>query len=140
MTARGPYPRRCVNSDLKDAIAIFNHGDYFDAAERFEHAAAIAEPELKELVGALNRIAAALHLRFHRGGRQSSINLLSQAMLTLDDFRPSRAGIDVDRLFAELEAYAEELRATPRGESSGVKYRARLFVERRRAPKIRVVA
>ncbi len=125
-----------MHSDLKDAIDHFNRGRYFDAAERFERAATIVEPELKELVGALNRLAAALHLRFNRGGRQSSINLLSQAMLTLEDFRPSRGGIDVERLSIEISAYTDELRATPRNELSGARYRLRLFTERRRAPKI----
>jgi len=125
-----------VHSELKDAIGDFNRGRYFDAAERFERAATIVEPELKELIGALNRIAAALHLRFNRGGRQSSINLLSQAMLTLEDFRPSHGGLDIERLSAELSAYTEELRASPRNELSGARYRLRLFTERRRAPKI----
>ncbi len=125
-----------MHSDLKDAIDHFNRGRYFDAAERFERAATIVEPELKELVDALNRLAAALHLRFNRGGRQSSINLLSQAMLTLEDFRPSRGGIDVERLSIEISAYTDELRATPRNELSGARYRLRLFTERRRAPKI----
>ena len=125
-----------MHSKLKDAIEDFNRGRYFDAAERFERSAAGIEPELKELVGALNRVAAALHLRFNRGGRQSSINLLSQAMLTLDDFKPARAGIDIERLLTEISAYTEELRLSPRNESSGARYRLRLFTERRRAPRI----
>jgi hypothetical protein len=91
---------------------------------------------LKDLASALNRIAAALHLRLERGGRQSSINLLSQAMLALDDMKPTRRGIDVERLCAELAAYTEEVRATPRSERDGLKHRARIFLERRRAPKI----
>lgn len=126
-----------MNDELGDAIALFNRGRYFDAAERFERALAPADPELKELVTALNRVAAAMHLRFHRGGRQSAINLLSQAMLALEDFKPARAGIDVERLCLELSAFTEGLRAAPRNQQSGVRYRARLFFERRRAPKIR---
>ena len=125
-----------MDSELKDAIEDFNRGRYFEAAERFERSAASIEPELKELVVALNRVAAALHLRFNRGGRQSSINLLSQAMLTLDDFKPARAGIDIERLSTEISAYTEELRASPRNELSGARYRLRLFTERRRAPRI----
>jgi hypothetical protein len=121
---------------LDEAIATFNRGDYFAAAEMFELAAYAADNELKALITALNRIAAALHLRFERGGRQSSINLLSQAMLSLDDMKPSRVGIDVERLCAELAAYTEEIRSSPRTERDGLKHRARIFLERRRAPKI----
>lgn len=123
---------------IDDAIEAFNRGEYFEAAEIFELAARSADSDndLKDLAGALNRIAAALHLRFERGGRQSSINLLSQAMLALDDMKPVRRGIDVERLCAELAAYTEEVRAAPRSERDGLKHRARIFLERRRAPKI----
>lgn len=121
---------------LDDAIVKFNRGDYFDAAEMFEVIGREAAPEMKNMVDAFNRIAAALHLRFERGGRQASINLLSQAMLALDDLRPDHAGIDVERLWTELQAYADEVRATPRDEHTGLKHRTRLFLEKRRAPKI----
>jgi len=123
---------------IDEAIEAFNRGEYFAAAEKFELATRSAENDrdLKDLATALNRIAAALHLRFERGGRQSSINLLSQAMLALDDMKPTRRGIDVERLSAELAAYTEEVRATPRSERDGLKHRARIFLERRRAPKI----
>jgi predicted metal-dependent hydrolase len=121
---------------IDEAIEAFNRGEYFEAAEMFELVTRSADNDLKDLASALNRIAAALHLRFERGGRQSSINLLSQAMLALDDMKPVRAGIDVERLCAELAAYTEEIRATPRSERDGLKHRARIFLERRRAPKI----
>ena len=124
------------SATLDEAIEAFNRGDYFKAAERFELAGQSADADLKDLIGALNRIAAALHLRFERGGRQSSINLMSQAMLALDDMKPGRAGIDLERLCAELTAYIEEMRTTPRDERDGLKHRARIFLERRRAPKI----
>jgi predicted metal-dependent hydrolase len=121
---------------LDDAIEVFNRGGYFDAAEMFEQAALAADEELKTLARALGQIAAALHMRFERGARQSSINLLSQAMSALDDLQPARGGIDVERLFAEISAYTEEVRAAPRGEAAGLKHSARIFLERRRAPKI----
>ncbi|HEY6418336.1 MAG TPA: hypothetical protein VIX59_04965 [Candidatus Binataceae bacterium] len=124
------------SAPLDAAIAAFNRGAYFDAAERFESAFAAADPELKDLVGALNRIAAALHMRLERGGRQSAINLLSQALLAIDEMRPARGGIDLERLYAEISAFTDEIRATPRDERDGMKYRARIFLERRRAPKI----
>ncbi len=125
-------------ASIEDAIAAFNRGAYFEAAEMFEAAARAAgkEDESKGLIVALNQIAAAFHLRFERGGRQASINLMSQAMIALDDMKPARGGIDVERLCVELAAYTEEVRATPRDERDGLKHRARIFLERRRAPKI----
>ena len=125
------------SAPLHDAIAAFNRGAYFDAAEKFEYAmAAATDAELKDLAGALNRVAAAIHLRLERGGRQAAINLLSQAMLAIDEMRPARLGIDLERLYAEISAFTDEIRATPRDERDGIKYRARIFLERRRAPKI----
>ena len=125
-------------ASIEDAIAAFNRGAYFEAAEMFEAAARAAgkDDESRGLIVALNQIAAAFHLRFERGGRQASINLMSQAMIALDDMKPARSGIDVERLCVELAAYTEEVRATPRDERDGLKHRARIFLERRRAPKI----
>jgi predicted metal-dependent hydrolase len=125
---------------LKMAIDAFNRGDYFAAGEQFETAAREAEEPLKDVIGALHRIAAGLHLRFARGGRQSTINLLSQAMMTLDELRPSQAGIDLERLYNETAAFTDDLRASPKEFDAGaLKYKARLFLERRRAPRIIVV-
>ena len=121
---------------LDDAIAAFNRGAYFDAAEMFERIGAACDDDVKALIGALNRVAAALHMRFERGTRQGSINLLSQALLALDDLKPARGGIDVERLYAEVYALTEEIRATPGNEAEGVRHRARIFLERRRAPRI----
>lgn len=126
-----------ANPDLERAIAAFNRGEYFDAAEMFENSLrAIDDAELKAVANALNQISAALHLRFERGGRQASINLMSQAMLALDDMKPVRAGIDIERLYDEVSALVAEIRTAPRDERDGLKHRARIFLERRRAPRI----
>jgi predicted metal-dependent hydrolase len=125
---------------FKQAIATFNRGDYFAASEQFEAAGHAAAEPLKEVIGALHRIAAGLHLRFSRGGRQATINLLSQAMMSLDELRPSHAGIDLERLYNELTAYTDEIRASPSEHDAGaLRHKARLFIERRRAPKIILV-
>jgi hypothetical protein len=126
-----------IPQELKEAIGSFNRGDYFAASEQFETVGNAAQEPLKDLVGALHRIAAGLHLRFARGGRQSTINLLSQAMMALDEMRPARAGIDLERLYNELSAFTDDVRASPREHEAGpLKHRARLFLERRRAPRI----
>ncbi len=125
---------------LKEAIATFNRGDYFAASEQFENAGRDAGESLRDVVGALHRIAAGLHLRFARGGRQAAINLLSHAMMSLEELRPVHAGIDVERLYNEVSALTDEIRASPSQYQAGaLRHRTRLFVERRRAPKINLV-
>lgn len=126
-----------MNSHLDAAIEEFNRGEYFAAAELFENAAAQSDATGKGFIVALTRIATGLHLRFERGGRQAAINLFSQAMVTLEEFKPRRDGVDIEALMTEIHAYTEELRATPKDEGEGMKHRARLFLERRRAPKIK---
>jgi hypothetical protein len=123
-------------AQIEAAIETFNRGDFFAAAELFERACDEAGDDLKVLAGALSRIAAAMHLRFERGGRQSSINLMSQAMIILEDLKEASTGIDIERLCVELAAYTGEVRSTPRDERDGLRHRARIFLERRRAPKI----
>jgi hypothetical protein len=56
------------------------------------------------------------------------VNLLTQALVRLEDRRPSAAGIDTGTLYEELSAYVERLRAEP-GEST--------WFERFRVPRIR---
>src|SRR5271163_1994691 len=129
-----------IPPELKDAIRSFNRGDYFAASEQFEIMGQAADESLKDVIGALHRVAAGLHLRFSRGGRQSTINLLSHAMMSLDELRPSRAGIDLERLYNELAAFTDELRASPKEfEAGSFKYKARRFRERRRAPRITII-
>lgn len=124
-----------MSEQLKRAIETFNRGEYMAAGEQLELLLSLVDQDLKELVEALCRVAAALHLRLNRGGRQGPINLLSQAMLAIDGMRPTRAGIDLARLYDELSAYTDDLRAA-KGERQGLGGRARRFIEARRAPRI----
>jgi predicted metal-dependent hydrolase len=136
-------PVNCENSAaalppaVREAIQSFNRGDYFAASEQFETAGRDAAESHREVIAALHRVAAGLHLRFARGGRQAAVNLLSHAMMSLEELRPSHAGIDVERLCTELAAFTDEIRASPTEYDSGaLRHKARLFVERRRAPRI----
>jgi len=124
-------------SNLDAAIDLFNRGAYFEAAEMFEHASNDSVDDARTVASALNRVAAALHMRFERGGRQAAINLISQALVSLDDLKHRRIGIDLESFCAALHAFTEEIRATPRDAKSGIVARGKMMLERRRAPKIR---
>jgi predicted metal-dependent hydrolase len=77
-----------------------------------------AEDPEKKFLAALIQIATALHLRFERGGGRGTRNLLVQALMALEDFRPSYSGVDVERLHSELESYAERVEEQ-KGEEAG---------------------
>jgi predicted metal-dependent hydrolase len=113
---------------LARGIDLFNRRDFFASHELFEalwREAAAAERPLYE---ALVQLATALHLRFNRGGQRGSVNLLTQALVHLEDLRPVAGGIDTAGLYEEVSGYVERLRAEP-GAST--------WLERLRAPKIR---
>jgi len=77
------------------------------------------------------QIAAALHLRFERGGGRGARNLLVRSLTTLEGFRPAYQGVDVERLYRELEAYAARIEERKQLEAG--------WLDRWLAPKIRLL-
>lgn len=114
---------------FEKGVALFNRRAYFESHEVWEQLWGVAEDREKKFLGALIQMAAGLHLRFERGGGRSTRNLLVQALTTLEDYRPVHRGVDVERLYAELTAYAE--RAEERKTSDAG------WLDRWLAPKIR---
>ena len=119
-----------MNDTLKDAITLFNRREYFACHEVLEETWQKVTEDRGFYQGFI-QLATALHLRFHRGGHRGTINLLTQALRHLEDYRPQYQSIDVDALYQQVETYLEELRNSQR-ERSG-------FFERFRAPRIRLV-
>jgi predicted metal-dependent hydrolase len=95
--------------DLQRGVVLFNRRAYFESHEVWEELWRGADEADKKFLGALIQIATALHLRFERGGGRGTRNLLVQALMALEDFRPSFAGIDVELLHGELQSYAERV-------------------------------
>jgi predicted metal-dependent hydrolase len=112
---------------LGRGIDLFNRRDFFASHELFEELWREAADEDRPLYEALVQLATAFHLRFNRGGQRGTVNLLTQALLRLDDLRPAARGIDTAVLYEEVSGYVERLRAEP-GEST--------WFERFRVPRI----
>jgi predicted metal-dependent hydrolase len=115
---------------LRRGTRDFNHGRFLAAHEHWEAAWHDAPSELRPLLEALVQLATGLHLRTARGGTRGAEHLLSQALVTLDDYRPSAQGIDVARLIADADAFLEALRAVRRPYEDA---------ERARLPRIREI-
>ena len=120
-----------MNEDFEKAVALFNRRAYFESHEVWEDLWHDAEERDKAFLGALIQMAAALHLRFERGGGRGTRNLLVQAVTTLEDYRPRFRDVDVERLYAELSTYAE--RVEERKESAAG------WLDRWLVPRIRLV-
>ncbi len=96
---------------LKQAVRLFNRREYFDSHQVLEEVWQEADTADKAFYEALIRLATGLHMRFNRGGSQGAINLLTQALMRLEDFRPTSHGIDVARLYRDIDAHVTDLKA-----------------------------
>ena len=118
-----------MHPKLKDAIALFNRHAYFDCHEVLEEIWREASEEDKAFYEGLIRLATGLHLRFNRRAPQGAINLLTQGLMRLETYRPTYRGIDVARLYAEIDAHVNDLKASKNPQAG--------FFERWRVPRIR---
>jgi predicted metal-dependent hydrolase len=116
--------------EFERGVLLFNRRAYFESHEAWEALWQTVEKRDKTFLGALIQIAAALHLRFARGGGRGTRNLLVQALTTLEDFRPEYHGVDVERLHTELEGYTERVEERKEAQAGRL--------ERWLAPKIRL--
>lgn len=117
-----------MHAKLKDAVTLFNQREYFNCHEILEevwHETATADKHFYE---GLIRLATGLHLRFYRRIPQGAINLLTQGLMRLENYRPTYLGIDVDRLYTEIDEYLQDLKASKKTQAG--------FVERWRTPRI----
>ena len=109
MSAEGDVERA-----LARGVRLFNLGRYVAAHERWEVAWRDGVDEDRNFLEALVQLAAGLHLRTRRGGTRGAEHLMSQALATLEDFRPARHGLDVERLVVEFGAYVDWVREVKR--------------------------
>jgi len=120
-----------MSDAFERGVSLFNRRAYFESHEVWEDIWNVAEDRERKFLGALIQMAAALHLRFERGGGRGTRNLLVQALTALEDYRPTHYGVDVERLYVELAAYTE--RVEERKESAAG------WLDRWLAPKIRLL-
>ncbi len=100
-----------MHPKLKQAVRLFNRREYFDSHQVLEEVWHEVDAADKPFYEALIRLATGLHMRFNRGGSQGAINLLTQALMRLEDFRPASHGIDVARLYQDIDAHVADLKA-----------------------------
>jgi predicted metal-dependent hydrolase len=103
-----------VEAMLGRGVRLFNAGRYMAAHEIWEEVWQGAPAEDRGFLEALVQLAAGLHLRTQRAGTRGAEHLLSQSLATLEDFRPARRGIDVERLVEEFGVYVAWVREVKR--------------------------
>jgi predicted metal-dependent hydrolase len=93
---------------------LFNRSRYLDAQALWEDAWRAAPTEARGFLEALVQLAGGLHLRTRRGGMRGAEHLMSQALVTLEDYRPAAHGLDVDALLTDFGAYVDWIRSLGR--------------------------
>ena len=116
---------------LGRGVRLFNLGRYMAAHEIWEAAWRDAGGDDRGFFEALVQLAAGLHLRTRRAGMRGAEHLLSQSLATLEDLRPTRHGLDVDRLLADFGAYVAWIREIKRPHK---------LLDARRIPRLRWAA
>ena len=99
---------------VRRGIRFFNRGRYLDAQALWEEAWRTAPTDDRPFLEALVQLAGGLHLRTRRGGMRGAQHLMSQALATLEDYRPAAHGLDVDALLKEFGDYVEWVRSLGR--------------------------
>lgn len=117
-----------MHPKFKEALTLFNQRDYFNCHEMLEGIWLEAPTEDKHFYEGLIRLATGLHLRFHRRIPQGAINLLTQGLMRLEHYRPTHLGVDVARLYTEIDEHLQDLKASKKTQAG--------FVERWRTPRI----
>ena len=103
-----------VPAAVRRGVRLFNLGRYMSAHQVWEVAWHTAEVEHRAFLEGLVQLATGLHLRTRRGGTRGAAHLLSQAMVSLDDYRPAAHAIDVERLLEEFTVYIDWLKQVDR--------------------------
>ena len=103
-----------VPAVVRQGVRLFNHGRYLDAQVVWEDAWRAAAPDDRAFLEALVQLAGGLQLRTRRGAMRGAEHLLSQALVTLEDYRPAAHGLDVEGLLTEFGAYVDWMRSIAR--------------------------
>ena len=103
-----------VPAVIRAGVRLFNRGRYLDAQEMWEEAWRTAATDDRPFLEGLVQLAGGLHLRTRRGATRGAQHLLSQALVTLEDYRPAAHGLDVEDLVTEFGTYVDWMRSVAR--------------------------
>lgn len=104
--AVAPYDPRFIAG-----VKYFNDCDFFEAHEAWEELWADYQGPSRKFYQGLIQVAVCLH-HFGNGNIRGAKKLYHSSRGYLQNYRPFHEGIDLDKLFAELEACCAEILAS----------------------------
>ena len=78
---------------VRRGVRLFNLGRFMSAHQVWEASWKEASVADRAFLEGLVQLATGMHLRTRRGGTRGAVHLLSQAMVSLDDYRAGAADI-----------------------------------------------
>ncbi len=94
---------------LAKAIREFNSWRFYDCHETLEDVWRAEPGDLADFYQGIIKVAAGFH-HLLRGNHKGTVNLLGHALTLLEPYRPSRLGVNVQRLIEEAGACYERAR------------------------------
>ncbi len=106
-----PLPEPTTMPDgLREGIALFNQGRFYDAHEVIEHEWHAERGPIRRLYQGILQIGVGFHHALS-GNHKGALLLLGDGIAKTSGFVPETLGIDTDRLVAEAEACREAIDA-----------------------------
>ena len=97
------YPEQYI-----EGLRLFNEEDFFESHEVLEELWSETEDERKKFYQGLIQVAVAL-LHFGNGNYGGARKLFTSSRKYLDPYRPNYEGLDLDKLFTDLQFCFQEL-------------------------------
>lgn len=109
---RGEPTERCAEpptAALRQGIAQFNRGEFFEQHETLEAAWIAEEDPLRYLYQGILQVGVGFHHLTARQNARGARNLWTRGVALLESFRAGCMGVDVNRLIQETERCLVEL-------------------------------
>ena len=116
--------------EIEEAISLFNQHEYFNCHELLEDLWRETEGDDRHFYEGLIRLLGngRESPRVNRRIPQGAVNLLKQGLMRLENYRPTYNGVDIARLYIDIESHLEEVKASKNPQAG--------FFERRPAPEV----
>ena len=108
-TTLPPLTEDAKREALARAVREFNSWRFYDCHETLEDVWRAESGDLVDFYQGIIKIAAGFH-HLLRGNHKGAVNLLGPALTLLDPYRPSRLGLNVQRLIDEAGACYRRVR------------------------------
>ena len=108
-TTLPPLTEDAKREALAQAVRAFNSWRFYDCHETLEDVWRAESSDLVDFYQGIIKVAAGFH-HLLRGNHKGTVNLLGHALTLLEPYRPSRLGVNVQRLIDEAGACYQRLR------------------------------